>query len=95
MSNPQKVGREALGPTEGQMADPLPAVPLLAHGHSLTSGWLVGNVQRLKNKDLGKLALREKHVNVPAEVSDSPQSQQHWPREQALQLWITAGPRAS
>lgn len=62
--------------------------PSSAHGHALTSRWLVGNMQRLKNKELGKPALREKQVNAPAEVSDSP-----WSRPSSL--GTAAGPHAS
>ena len=44
---------------------------------------LAGKIQKLKDKDFGKHALRMEHVNPPAEVSTSLKTYQHFTLEKA------------
>lgn len=48
-----------------------------------THSSLAGKIQKLKDKDFGKQALRKEHVNPPAEVSTSLKTYQHFTLEKA------------
>ncbi|XP_069510203.1 alpha-1,3-mannosyl-glycoprotein 4-beta-N-acetylglucosaminyltransferase B isoform X4 [Ambystoma mexicanum] len=51
--------------------------------HVGTHSSLAGKIQKLKDKDFGKQALRKEHVNPPAEVSTSLKTYQHFTLEKA------------
>lgn len=51
--------------------------------HVGTHSSLAGKIQKLKDKDFGKHALRMEHVNPPAEVSTSLKTYQHFTLEKA------------
>ncbi|OXB59430.1 hypothetical protein ASZ78_004789 [Callipepla squamata] len=51
--------------------------------HVGTHSSLAGKIQKLKDKDFGKHALRKEHVNPPAEVSTSLKTYQHFTLEKA------------
>ncbi|KAJ6667895.1 hypothetical protein lerEdw1_016216 [Lerista edwardsae] len=51
--------------------------------HVGTHSSLAGKIQKLKDKDFGKQALRKEHVNPPAEVSTSLKTYQHFSLEKA------------
>uniref|UniRef100_G1QMH6 Alpha-1,3-mannosyl-glycoprotein 4-beta-N-acetylglucosaminyltransferase B n=1 Tax=Nomascus leucogenys TaxID=61853 RepID=G1QMH6_NOMLE len=51
--------------------------------HVGTHSSLAGKIQKLKDKDFGKQALRKEHVNPPAEVSTSLNTYQHFTLEKA------------
>lgn len=56
-------GHEALGRTQGQSADPLPAVPLPECGHSLR---LVGKIQKQKDRTMRSRQCRAEGACEPA-----------------------------
>ncbi|XP_054573088.1 alpha-1,3-mannosyl-glycoprotein 4-beta-N-acetylglucosaminyltransferase B isoform X3 [Eptesicus fuscus] len=51
--------------------------------HVGTHSSLAGKIQKLKDKDFGKQALRKEHMNPPAEVSTSLKTYQHFTLEKA------------
>nr|XP_020854391.1 alpha-1,3-mannosyl-glycoprotein 4-beta-N-acetylglucosaminyltransferase B isoform X1 [Phascolarctos cinereus] len=51
--------------------------------HVGTHSSLAGKIQKLKDKDFGKHALRKEHMNPPAEVSTSLKTYQHFTLEKA------------
>uniref|UniRef100_A0A2K6SZY8 MGAT4 conserved region domain-containing protein n=1 Tax=Saimiri boliviensis boliviensis TaxID=39432 RepID=A0A2K6SZY8_SAIBB len=51
--------------------------------HVGTHSSLAGKIQKLKDKDFGKRALRKEHVNPPAEMSASLKTSQHFTLEKA------------
>ncbi|XP_016809930.1 alpha-1,3-mannosyl-glycoprotein 4-beta-N-acetylglucosaminyltransferase B isoform X3 [Pan troglodytes] len=51
--------------------------------HVGTHSSLAGKIQKLKDKDFGKQALRKEHVNPPAELSTSLKTYQHFTLEKA------------